>query len=256
MMVMLPLTVAAEVGVNTTVMTLEEPALMVTGVAMPETLKGAPLTLIIETFRSALPLFESVTFVLVLLPTAALPASRLDGLTASCGAGVAATADTPICTGAMLPLAAWKVKVPESLPAADPVNQTSKLVVCPAVRVNGKFTPEIVKALFEDAICAMTTVVLAVLVTEALCEAFLPATTLPKFKLDGENCSDTCCEAIGASPLMLPTQPAVNVTAKSAASRSAQGWTTRLVRLPRPAMWWRLDDLMLICSFPLALART
>jgi len=31
------------------------------------------------------------------------------------------------------------------------------------------------------------------LVTLAVSEIFLPVTTLPKFRLDGANCSESCC---------------------------------------------------------------
>ena len=56
--------------------------------------------LIIEIVKSAVPAFDKVMLEAVLLPTVALPASSTAGLTTSCGCGVAALAETLICTAA------------------------------------------------------------------------------------------------------------------------------------------------------------
>lgn len=70
---------------------------MVAGVEIPPTLKPVPAMVNTEIVRSEVPVLDNVRVVVVLLPTVALPASRLAGLTTSCGCGVTSVAVTAIC---------------------------------------------------------------------------------------------------------------------------------------------------------------
>lgn len=64
---------------------------------IPAMLKSVPAMVNTEMERSAVPALDNVSVVVVLLPTVALPASRLAGLTTSCGCGVISVAVTAIC---------------------------------------------------------------------------------------------------------------------------------------------------------------
>lgn len=140
---MLPVSTPVADGANCTPIVVDWPALITMGVAIPVTLKGAPLTKIAEIVRAAFPVFDNVTFDVVLLPTVALPASTPTGLTTSCGCGVAAVAVTGICTSAVVP-SDWRLNVAEALPGVEPLNHTMKPVFCPGPKVNGNVSPEIV----------------------------------------------------------------------------------------------------------------
>src|SRR5271154_1963617 len=94
-----------------------------------------------------------------------------------------------------------------------------------------------------------------VLVTLAAWEVFLPAGTLPKFKLAGANCSDSCSLTLGAWPLRLPMQPEVKLvteTAKSIASKSPARGAALLSKV-RPIGFLFPVDSMLITLPPLQL---
>jgi len=110
---------------------------------MPETLKGAPLRVISEIVKSAVPAFDRVTVEEVLLPIVALPASSTAGLTRSWGCAGAAVA-VALTTAAPSVSGAWKVMVAAVLPGAAPLNQARKFTVWPGARVKGKVNPEIV----------------------------------------------------------------------------------------------------------------
>ena len=100
---------------------------------MPDTLNGAPFTVIVEIVKFAVPAFDKVTVEFVLLPTMALPTPNAKGLTTSCGWGVAVLAETLI-----------SVSVAAVLPGAEPLNHTTKFAVWPEASVSGYVSPEIV----------------------------------------------------------------------------------------------------------------
>ena len=58
--------------------------------------------------------------------------------------------------------------------------------------VNGNVRPEVVNWLLEEIIDAIVADFAPVFVTEAFCEVFLPDATVPKFRLAGENCRESC----------------------------------------------------------------
>src|SRR5277367_6337355 len=94
-----------------------------------------------------------------------------------------------------------------------------------------------------------------VLVTLAAWEVFLPVGTLPKFKLAGANCSDSCSLTLGAWPLRLPMQPAVKL-ATEAANNTASNSPARgaaLLSKVRPMGFLLPVDSMLIALPPLQL---
>jgi hypothetical protein len=70
----------AEVGPNATLKDADSPALIVSGVVKPETLKPVPVTLNCEMVRLALPGLEMVTGWELVWPTVTAPKLTLDGL--------------------------------------------------------------------------------------------------------------------------------------------------------------------------------
>ena len=72
-MVMLPVTLPAAVGAKATVKEADCPAARVRGSASPVTLKPLPVTLSLEREMLPLPLLETVTVCVALVPVATLP---------------------------------------------------------------------------------------------------------------------------------------------------------------------------------------
>ena len=79
----LPLAAPDVVGENLTSNDVFWPALMVVGTVKPEILKAEPLAVAAEIVTLAVPVFESVTGTVPLLPTSKLPKLMLDGLALS-----------------------------------------------------------------------------------------------------------------------------------------------------------------------------
>lgn len=114
------------------------------------------------------------------------------------------------------------------------MNHTIKLTVCEGAIVRGNARPDVVNWLLDEMICAIVAALVPVFVTEALCEIFLPEVTVPKFKLAGENCKESCW--LGEGVWELPdifVQPAVKPTIRSA-NRSAVSALRKLGMRPDP----------------------
>jgi hypothetical protein len=94
--------------------------------------------------------------------------------------------------------------------------------------------------------------VLPMLVTLAFWEVSLPATTLPKFKLAGENRSESCWIPPEGWPFMLPTHPAVKLADKMASTiaNSAHVKFADLALGPLVVVAVRPVNLMLIALSP------
>lgn len=96
-MVMLPESLPAVVGVKETFIVALPPGTMVPGVVTPETPKGPALTEIREMIRLAPPLLVMVSEPLVVVPTVALPKFRLVELKLICWGGAVAIPARAIC---------------------------------------------------------------------------------------------------------------------------------------------------------------
>ena len=82
---MLPLTAPVAVGENVTVTCADCPALMVFGVVIPLIPKALPVTVIIDTVRSADPALFNTRFAELFCPFDTVPKSMEDGATDNCG---------------------------------------------------------------------------------------------------------------------------------------------------------------------------
>lgn len=87
------------------------------------------------------------------------------------------------------------VTLPASVPAADGANFTLKLVLAPAASVIGSAEPLIVNPVPETTAELIVAAALPVLEIVIVCDALVPVTTLPKFKVDGLAVSDGCTPA-------------------------------------------------------------
>ena len=125
----LPVALPAVVGVKVTATLADCPAAMVAGVVIPLMENSAPVKVNTETVKLLVPVFDSTTFVVPLVPVDTLPKSTEVGLTDSCGPPVllalTAVAERFTTTG-VLPLSPETVSVPARLPAAVAVTPTVK----------------------------------------------------------------------------------------------------------------------------------
>ena len=81
----LPVALPAVVGEKVTTTWADCPALMVAGVVMPLIENSDPVNVIMDTVRSAVPLFVRVRFDVAFKPSESVPKLTLAGLTANCG---------------------------------------------------------------------------------------------------------------------------------------------------------------------------
>ncbi len=139
--VRLPDTAPARVGLNVKVTGAFCPALMVLGVVMPLIPKSAPESVRRETVKSAVPVFEMVRLELPVEPTETLPKLTAVVLKLNCGSGVTPVADRFTTTGE-LPPSPCIVNVPVIAPALVGLTETEKLPPCPVARPIGMVIPE------------------------------------------------------------------------------------------------------------------
>ena len=126
-------------GLKVTVKETLWPAGMVTGNDSPPTVNTELLVLAPVTVTLA-PLAVSNPDELPLLPTSTLPRSMLVGLTASCPTAAVPLPDKGIVRLGFEALDVM-VRLPLALPAEEGVNDTLKVVLCPAVSVTGVVIP-------------------------------------------------------------------------------------------------------------------
>jgi hypothetical protein len=139
--VRLPDTAPASVGLNVKVTGAFCPALMVLGVVMPLIPKSAPESVRREIVKSAVPAFEMVRLELPVEPTETLPKLTAVVLKLSCGAGATPVAERFTTTGE-LPPSPCTVNVPVIAPALVGLTETEKFPPCPVARPIGVVIPE------------------------------------------------------------------------------------------------------------------
>jgi len=153
--------------VNDTFMTTFCPALSVSGVEIPLSVKSFAFTVTCEMVRLVFPLFVIVTVLELELPTLIPVKLTLVGL-----AERVAEAATPVPLkatafgelGALLEM----TTLPDKLPAAVGANRALKVVLCPAAIVAGAFKPLMLKPEPLAAICEIVSVAVPVLATAKL----------------------------------------------------------------------------------------
>lgn len=146
--VRLPDTAPASVGLNVKVTGAFCPALMVLGVVMPLIPKSAPESVRSEIVKSAVPAFEMVRIELPVEPTETLPKFTALALKLTCGCGVTPVAERFTTTGE-LPPSPCTVNVPVIAPALVGLTETEKLPPCPVASAIGGVIPERLNWEFE-----------------------------------------------------------------------------------------------------------
>ena len=185
MIEMLPLAAPEVVGENVTVTWADCPALMVLGVVIPLIPKALPVTVIMDTVRSAEPVLFNVRFTELFSPLDTVPKSMEAGVTDNCGgAAFTPVADRFATTGELFPSPAT-VSVPVRFPAA--VGSTATVIVpdCPAASAIGKLAPVKLNWVFENVAWVMFTGTVPEFETETDCIVCLPTETLPKLIVAG-----------------------------------------------------------------------
>lgn len=103
------------------------PAAIVAGSVKPVTLKSEPLTFAAETFTDPVPVFESVTVCVVLLPTTTLPKETLVGETLNKNVGGLVAVPDNVTTGGVFGALLVTVNVPLKVLAVVGANVTFRL---------------------------------------------------------------------------------------------------------------------------------
>lgn len=165
--VRLPDTAPAAVGLNVNVTAAFCPALMVFGVVMPLIPKSAPESVRTEIVKSAVPAFEIVRVEVPVEPTETLPKPTEVELKLICGCGVAPVAERLTTTGE-LPPSPCTVRVPVTLPVAVGSTETEKVPVCPVARAMGTVIPERLNCELDKVACVMLTAIVPLFVTVRL----------------------------------------------------------------------------------------
>lgn len=148
-----PVTAPLVVGAKLTVTGTEVPALIVFGVVIPETPNSDPVKVITETTKSDAPLFPTVRVSGSVVPIETVPKSRAAGDEVRCDCALVVTVPLRLSTNGVVPESPCTVKVPVTLPAAVPFNQTENVVLCPAAIGIGSVRPEIPHCELEGVAC-------------------------------------------------------------------------------------------------------
>jgi hypothetical protein len=181
--VTVPVLAPEEAGVNETLKLVLWPAVSVTGVEIPLTLNPVPVTATCDIEMLVLPVFVRVSDRAWVCAICTLPKLRLVGFAPS------APAATPVPDRGIFKVGFEAVEVmatlPLTAPAAVGVNETLKLVLCPAVSVSGVVMP---LRLNPDPLAVAAEIVMLeppvfVKVSDKVC--LTPTAALPKLRLVG-----------------------------------------------------------------------
>ena len=137
----LPARLPVEAGANVTLKDVDWPAARLSGSAMEEVEKPAPLALICEMDTLEFPVFEIVTLCEVLLPVARLPKLSEVGDAESCRMDVIPVPPN-VTTSGEFGVLLISVMLPEKLLADAGANPTLKEAEPPGATESGKASPE------------------------------------------------------------------------------------------------------------------
>ena len=161
-MVTSPVTAPAEGGVNDTLKVTLCPEVSVTGVEIPLTLNPVPLAATCDMVTAAPPTFVNVSDKDCVVDTGTLPKLSVVGF------DVSVPGDVPLPDNGMVKVGFVAVEVTVTLPLCAPepggVNETLKVVLCPAVSVTGVEIPLTLNAAPVTATCEIEMLVLPVFV--------------------------------------------------------------------------------------------
>ena len=156
--------------------------------AMPLTLKPAPLALTCEMVTEELPVFVSVTLCDALLPTMMLLKLRLGGFADRVNVAAKPEPLKGICEGEFGALLVI-VSVPETLPVVVGAKLTVRVVVAPGLMLKGSVRPVTPKPAPVAVAWEMVRVALPVLDRVTVWVLVVPTGTFPKLTLVGVGVS-------------------------------------------------------------------
>ena len=211
---MLPFTAPLVVGENVAVTSADCPALMVFGVVIPVIPKALPLTVIMDTVRSADPTLFSARLAVPFSPFDKVPKSIEVGVTDNCGEALTALAERLATTGELFP-SPVTVNVPVTFPADVGFTATVIVPDCPTARDIGKLVPVKLNCVFEKAACVMLTATVPEFETETACVVGFPTETLPKLTALGFSWKSAWVAGF-PGPFTIPAQPLKPVRAITA----------------------------------------
>ena len=194
----------AEGGANARLKEAEPPAGTDSGKANPEEVNPVPETEACVTLSVAVPGFLMVSVWELVTPTVTLPKLTLEGMTEICGCTAVPLRD--IASGELVALLTTLM-----LPAAAPAVVGAKFAVSgrvwPAASVTAPGNPVTLKPEPVTAICETLRLPVPVFVRVNGCEAELPTSELPKFKLDALSESRKVCGGAVFEGVPMPETP-------------------------------------------------
>ena len=177
--VKLPDTAPAMVGLNVKLTGAFCPALIVAGVVIPLIPKSAPESVSTETVKLAVPAFDMVRVEVPVEPTETVPKLTAVELKLNCGCAAAAVAERLTVAGE-LPPSPCKVIVPVTVPALVGSTEIETVPACPTASAIGRVVPDRLNCELEKVACVRLTATVPLLVTERLCLVAFPTGTFPK----------------------------------------------------------------------------
>lgn len=187
----LPESLPVAVGAKTAEKVVLWPALRVSGVVMPLTLKPVPVALTCVTVALLLPVLVNVMVWFALLPTVTFPNATLPGFTVKVAFETTPLpASVSVCGEFGAP--SVNTMLPVALPAAVGENCTLNERFCPAWIVAGSEIPLIPKPAPDTVARFTTRLELPVFVRVTLCDVLWPTVTFPKLSEGGDMESPAC----------------------------------------------------------------
>ena len=179
---MLPVKVPVVVGAKTTLKVAMVPDVKVSGKESPLVLKPVPVTAACDTVTLLVPVFESVTSRVPLLPTLTFPKPRLRGPAER--RVVMPVPDNDIAPGELL-LLVDKATLPLKVPVVEGAKTTLKTAFVPGARIRGKESPLVLKPAPVKVACDTVTLPVPAFVSVTSIVLLLPTLTFPKLRVRG-----------------------------------------------------------------------
>jgi len=168
-------------GANSTLKVVLCPAASEEGVASPVTLYPAPLTPIWLSVSALVPVFVIVKFCVFVCPSTTLP--KLNDVGDTLRPGCTPVPLKEITSGALL-ASLVMVTVPAAIPAVGGVKVTTRVALNDGLMTAGGVMPPTLKPFPATLILDIFTGAFPVLLKTIFCEAWLPAFTFPKLRLE------------------------------------------------------------------------
>jgi len=182
--VTLPVALPVDVGVRLTVNVTDCPAVKVVFDATPLALYPDPEAVTCEMVTLEFPVFVSVTFCELVLPTVTFPKLKLVGVALKTSVAVAPVPLSGMVVGEVGALLD-RLIVPLALPLALGANSALKVLLVPGFIVIGTLSPVILNPVPDTLAWLIVRLAVPGLFKLIVCVLLLPVATLPKLTVDG-----------------------------------------------------------------------